>query len=117
MAILFLDDNKERVTKFRKLMKNHHVVWYDSTKDLIKKMFEYTYGEDPLIKEIWLDHDMGKDSGMKVVDALIRDFTPWYFRNTTFVVHSVNPPAAKIMVERLRKSGYYVQRIPFTGFP
>ena len=70
--------------------------------------------------EVYLDHDLGSDGessedahGKTGMDA-VRFLETRKGDRLKVVVHSLNAPAAERMVERLKKSGHEVERIPFT---
>jgi len=107
--ILFLDDDDTRTQGFLAL--NPEAVCVKTAGECIAYLKESW-------DEIYLDHDLGgeifadsgrEDTGMEVVRCIIRDL-PSHLKNTLFIVHSMNVPAAVRMVEDLRSAGYTAAR-------
>ena len=66
-----------------------------------------------IVTELSLDHDMGADCGMNVVDFLVEHYhamlplhTVSYHLVPTIQIHSLNAPAAKQMQLALQRIGY-----------
>lgn len=112
MRILFLDDSRERQKCALRWM----------TCDLAEtaagciaalKVLDYDL--------VFLDHDLGGEqcdtletdgpNGMDVVRFLCERGP----RDETIIVHTLNPAAGPVMVERLREAGFRVKRWPFTA--
>ena len=113
--ILFLDDDHNRINKFRASVPWANIV--ETAQDMISLLKKCTENKEH-IEMLFLDHDLGgeqfvnsdrPDTGMEVVR--------WIAINKPkidqIVVHSCNPPAAYRMEDELKDLGYDVLRIPF----
>ena len=111
MNILFLDDNNQRIKRFREQSPYCTVVM--TAEQCIKKLEQEEQWD-----EVHLDHDLGgeihvdsdrKDCGMEVVR--------WIVENRpnigTVIVHSRNTLAAKEMWRKLLDANYHARLIPF----
>lgn len=73
--------------------------------------------EDAQWDEIWLDHDLGDESGeiddvMRVVDYLSeRAFNDEPVKVGTVFVHTSNPPGSRAMLAALGRFGYTAVRV------
>jgi hypothetical protein len=118
MKILFLDDMKERARTFFNRVKtsDNTIQWALTAQraiDLLDRDQEgYTY--------VFLDHDLDpgayvgtpqEPTGMAVVDYIVQHSHA--FKGTTFIVHSLNGPAASIMVQKLQDAELNASYIPF----
>lgn len=115
--ILVLEDDEHRITQFRE---RFFSLFNGKDKDLITGVVEYARTAKEAIeflKEtahfdvIFLDHDLGdrvfvssddENTGSEVVRYLISNSEK--YKNTIFIVHSFNQPAAKNMVFNIRKN-------------
>jgi hypothetical protein len=121
--ILFLDDAAERAAKFcEKLnsVEQSRTIWCKSSEEAIITIRDY---HDRLTL-MFLDHDLGvgeqnfksPESGMEVIRYLEKNLlvTKSLLHNKCrIVVHTHNPPAGKIMLERLQDLGFSVVWTPF----
>jgi len=107
--ILILEDDINRVNAFNNIfeLKKHNVIYHDNAPDFIKTLEHIDYDVDLM----FLDHDLGNrvfvdeldiNTGSEVVRYLISNSEK--YKNTIFIVHSFNQPAAKNMVFNIRKN-------------
>ena len=119
MNILILEDDPYRIRQFKMNLIGHYVAVVDTPAD-----FEYLYKRADMKWDIvFLDYDLDQAvdmdlnpeyrhdyenvNGMKVVEHIIAKETHPSIHGRTdrmFVVHSANDPAAKLMLEALRKA-------------
>ncbi len=115
MKILFLDDNLERTKLARRGLFKHQTTCVTTARECIG------YLEEDNFKVLFLDHDLGDEvyqnsscsnCGMEVVR--------WIDKNRPdielIIVHSMNEPAAKLMLETLKSAGYHTCHMPFGTF-
>lgn len=121
--ILFLDDSAERAAKFCEKLNSSEqgkTIWCKSAEEAIITIRDY----HDCLMIMFLDHDLGiegqnfknPESGMEVVRYLEKNLlvTKSLLHNKCrIIVHSHNPPAGKIMVERLQALGFSTRYIPF----
>jgi len=121
--ILFLDDAAERAAKFCEKLNSaeqSRTIWCKSAEEAIITIRDY---HDRLTL-MFLDHDLGvgeqnfksPESGMEVIRYLEKNLlvTKSLLHNKCrIVIHSWNPPAARIMLERLRNLGFSTNYTPF----
>jgi len=110
MNVLFMDDDPGRRAAFLERVPSSFVV--DNAMDCIKALSEKPWDV------VFLDHDLGgevyvdtgrEDCGMEVV-RWMEDNLPIV---GSVIVHSLNGPASKEMVNRLDDANYNVTHIPF----
>jgi DNA-binding response OmpR family regulator len=107
MRILFLDDDKERHQRFHRQAIGHQVDHAWTAGHAINKMDKGTYDL------VYLDHDLDATLNNQMVDDIEdgRFVVRWIvanadrFPNTTFIVHSLNRPAAEHMFASLDFAG------------
>lgn len=115
MKILFLDDNLNRHRAFKHRFNDPEIALtaVETAEDCIKALRKETFDM------VFLDHDLGgetytessrADTGMEVV-RWIEEHKP---KIGEVIVHSLNPVGASAMSGGLDRSGYAVQKIPFT---
>jgi hypothetical protein len=104
--ILFLDDSTRRARHFR--AKCPGSTWVKTAERCIAELGEESWDE------VHLDHDLGakRTPGMAVVEHM-KAHKPDHLQDTSFVVHSLNVPAAELMVEGLESAGYECEYRPF----
>lgn len=115
MNILILDDDQWRHDKITRYMPiDYEVTSVFNITDFIVSASarEYDY--------IFLDHDLGladgvewqggkyDNSGIAAVEFLLCHYEPNYSRLPQVFVHSANPPAAKLMAQKLEDHGFTV---------
>jgi len=111
MAILFLDDDPERLKRFRsRIPSATQTEDADATiAALPTQEWDYVFLDHDLGGEIFVDPSI-KNCGMEVVR--------WIEANSPkvkqFIVHSCNYGAAETMVSRLVDAGYEAVHVPFT---
>lgn len=108
--ILVLEDNDERIVRIRQLWPACTIV--KTAQACIDKLIDFQF------VTLLLDHDLGgevmvdsrrEDCGMEVVRWIVAKRP----RISECVVHSHNTPAAAVMVQELKKAGYYAVYAPF----
>ena len=112
MRIVSIEDDENRVRKFKSEFIGHDYVNYYDAKSGIE-------GLKGQISILLLDHDLG---GMIMVDTADKntgsEVVRYMQKNAVdvdnIIVHSLNEPAAQSMVSNLKNAGYAnVYRIPF----
>jgi hypothetical protein len=112
--ILFLDDNKNRWDTFAAYNPHHTLDWVQTANHCIYKLYSHDF------EEVYLDHDLGgktyvnsgdEDCGMAVVRSILKCKDK--FKNTRFIVHSWNTPAAHEMCSKLCDAGLECYALPF----
>lgn len=107
--VLFLDDNHARLAHARELA--FGCVCVETADETIQKLSERSW------RIVSLDHDLGGETYVDPRDpntgsAVVR----WIMANKPtvgeFIVHSMNTPAANIMVSNLRRAGYVANYVP-----
>ena len=113
MNILILEDDPLRVVAFRQRLGGHDITHYERSADAVEALKANTYDL------ILLDHDLGgrtyvdhtdakEDCGMRVAEYFM--IHPEHVRkHGPIVVHSLNGPAAQVMVELIGEAVW----IPF----
>ena len=119
MKILILEDDNNRIVKFRDKLSRHALLFVNSAADAIKLLLN----EGETFDMIFLDHDLGGEvyvdssntnTGSEVVRWLISDQDRIMIQ-PYIIIHSLNYPAAQEMQLNLTNYGYkYVYRIPYT---
>lgn len=110
MNIFILEDNLERIEKFKLLFKNHNIVFSCD----INESIEYLYGQDYHV--ICLDHDLGhntltsENNGYELVKKIIELNLQ---KKSIFYIHSTNMCGANNMVNLLKNNGYNAEWYPF----
>jgi len=113
LKIYILEDNKERISSFKKLLIGHDVFISDNVKDFISRIEK----EDQEIDLMFLDHDLGD---MVYVDVDNKntgsEVSRWLSKNkkniNNIIIHSLNTVGQKYMFDYLHEY-YNVQIIPF----
>jgi CheY-like chemotaxis protein len=127
LRIFILEDDQNRVTKFREKLSNHKLTVADNALDafdIIKGQAEIGRAFDV----IFLDHDLGGEppmyygkncdlndpnTGSEVVRRMV-DYQG-VLEQPCVIIHSMNHPAAENMENVLLDEGYeFIHRIPFT---
>jgi len=110
LTILFLDDSKKRIKRFKAANPHAHTV--ETAEECIAAL------ENQKWTEVYLDHDLGgeawvdsnrADTGFEVVRWIVKN-KPEVKR---FTVHSHNHLAAPLMARALMNAGYQVRYVPF----
>lgn len=118
MKILFLDDDPNRHTIFELRMKNqgHEVTYVFDAQAAIKELRAQPF------ELVLLDHDLGGEASQNRLcddDEDGRFVVRWLvansqlFKETTFVVHSLNFDGRQQMVAMLRNADLKVIDLPF----
>ena len=109
---LFLDDDPVRAVLFQ--AEHPDAVWVQTVPECLARLAEPW-------DEVYLDHDLGgesfvdherEDCGMAVVRWLCEAERP-HLKTTHFIIHTLNPHAACIMVFYLQTMGFWVEQRPF----
>ena len=120
MKILILEDDLNRIETFKvKLGLQHELTFVDTAEAAIEELHEK-------FDVVFLDHDLGGEQMVDTADEntgseVVRWLTETEKGNshvfTSFIIHSMNLPAAKSMENTLKYhfSKDYVHRIPFTS--
>jgi hypothetical protein len=116
MKILILEDNQDRIKKFKILFKNHDVYFCKTETEARRVCIDNKYTPFDIL---WLDHDLeGKiwedsnkeNTGYQFVKWMV-DFG--YQKNSLNYIHSMNPIGANLMLNYLKDNGYDGIWIPF----
>jgi len=113
MKILILEDNQERIEKFKILFKNHQITFCDNIDDASTACQKMTYDI------LWIDHDLnGKIWEDSFNYKTGYQFVKWmvdngYQKNSLNYIHSMNPIGANLMLNYLRDNNYDGIWIPF----
>jgi len=113
MKILILEDNLDRIEKFKILFKNQEVSHYDNAFDARQACKFNTFDI------LWLDHDLNgkiwedsfkEDTGYSFVKYIVDEGLQ---KKSLIYIHSMNPVGANLMLNYLRDNGYDGIWIPF----
>jgi CheY-like chemotaxis protein len=113
MRILILEDNLERIEKFKILFKNQQVTFCNNINDAVAECLVYNFDV------LWLDHDLnGKIWENSFKEETGYQFVKWLVDNqeqkkALIYIHSMNPIGANLMLNYLRDNGYDGIWIPF----
>lgn len=113
MKVFILEDNQERIKKFKELFKNQELFIFDNVEDALKSCqkneFNVMFLDHDLGGEIWVDSHK-ENTGYKFVYRLIWNNLQ---KNTLIYIHSMNPIGANKMLNLLLDNGYDGIWIPF----
>ncbi len=110
MKILIVEDNLDRITYFKELLKEHDLF---ITKDI---MIALDYMRLTEIDIAFLDHDLDENNlnslnnGYELVKKITELKTG---ENALYYIHSMNPAGASAMNTLLKNNGYWTQWIPY----
>lgn len=113
MKILILEDNQERIEKFKILFKNQQVEHFDNILDAHHACLCKNYDI------LWLDHDLNgkiwedsfqEETGYRFVKLIVDKGLQ---KNALIYIHSMNPIGANLMLNYLKDNGYDGIWIPF----
>lgn len=114
--VLVLDDSKERIKTFKKLLIGFSVTYCSTAEEAIKQLHSNEFDL------IFLDHDLGpEDEGKQVPEinsgtTVANSMNPLEILNDPFIViHSLNGEPARWMEKSLRKRGFRVMYVPYTN--
>jgi CheY-like chemotaxis protein len=116
MNILFLDDNPERHSTFHIRSGGCEVDHVFTAQEAIRYLDKYSYDI------VFLDHDLGgPESENQLVDGAEdgRFVAKWIaenpgpFKETTFIVHSLNTVGNKSICQIIKEAGLTVRSKPF----
>jgi CheY-like chemotaxis protein len=114
--VLFLEDRSKRISMAKAYFRGYEVTVATNVLECLRLMSKETWDY------ISLDHDLGgldfvdpdeKTAGMEIVRYLEKTAWPPEKRKPHIGIHSTNNFAATAMQDRLRKLGFFVDRIPF----
>ena len=106
MRLLILEDNQERIEKFKKLFKNQDLY---IAEDIQRVKEHCSYNE---FSVIFLDHDLGNKMWVNSDEENTGyQFVKWMVdsnlqRNALIYIHSMNPIGANKMLNYLLDNGY-----------
>ena len=112
MTALVLEDDIERISKFRKCLFNFQTTYVDSAENCIYMLKNNKYDF------IALDHDLGgqvfvptdeKNTGSEVARWINNNYDNFINKESIIAVHSLNLPAAQNMLDLIPNS----KHIPF----
>lgn len=113
MKILILEDNQERINKFKELFKNQEVFIYSNICDAIASCGLYKFDvlllDHDLDGRIWVD-SREDNTGYTFVKHLIMQNLQ---KEALIYIHSMNPIGANRMLNLLLDNGYDGIWIPF----
>jgi len=112
MKILILEDCPERTKTFQQKLIGNDVVFTTTSKDCIAALESFEF--DVLM----LDHDLGGKTYVLAGDNTGYGVVKWLVQNRDRVpnqifVHSINRPAAKLMIKLFEDYGIQAQYVPF----
>jgi hypothetical protein len=116
MKILILEDNQDRINKFKILFKNHDVCFCKTEFEARRACLD---NKKTPFDILWLDHDLeGKIWEDSQKENTGYQFVKWmvdygYQKNSLNYIHSMNPIGANLMLNYLRDNGYDGIWIPF----
>lgn len=113
MKILILEDNPERIEKFKQLFRNQQVDLYRTVEDAKDACLLNEYAV------LWLDHDLSgkiwedsqkENTGYQFVKWLVDNEVQ---KNSLIYIHSMNPIGANRMLNYLKDNDYDGIWIPY----
>jgi hypothetical protein len=116
MKILILEDNLERIEKFKILFKNQEVCFCKTVEEAQLACIENILTP---FQAMWLDHDLNgkiwedsfkEESGYQFVKWLVDG---GFQKHSLNYIHSMNPVGANLMLNYLLDNGYDGIWIPF----
>ena len=103
LTMLFVDDDDDKYVEFlRRQHKGHDniIIRAFNYSDAIEKLQDADYDI------IWMDNDLGDTKeGYHIIQYVLENDL---YQNTTFIIHSMNPVAGKLMGRMLKQRGYRV---------
>jgi hypothetical protein len=113
MKILILEDNIERIEKFKLLFKNQEVFIYDNVKDAFHICcfidFDVMFLDHDLGGKIWVDSNE-ENTGYQFIKWIVNEKKN---KNSLIYIHSMNPIGANNMLNYLLDNEYDGIWIPF----
>ena len=112
--IYILEDDPNRMKRFKPECIGHSMVHDDTADEFIQKL----EAETEHIDVMFLDHDLGGEQFVSSADANTgMEVVRWLVNNKKnigrIIVHTLNPPAGEEMVYRLKHAGYETLQAPF----
>jgi hypothetical protein len=114
MRLLILEDNQDRIEKFKILFKNQEASFVKTVREAIELVAWYRDFDI-----LWLDHDLGG----KIWEDSFKEDTGYHFvkwmvdnelqKKALIYIHSMNPVGANLMLNYLKDNGYDGSCIPF----
>lgn len=106
MKILILEDNPERIAKFKLLFKNQEVHYCDNVLDAYNECLKNKFGilliDHDLGGKIWEDSN-GENNGYQFVKMIV---SAGLQKRSLNYIHSCNPIGANLMLNYLKDNGY-----------
>jgi hypothetical protein len=113
MRILILEDNLERIEKFKILFKNQEVTHCASVCEAMmacrNKEFDILWLDHDLQGKIW-ENSFHEETGYQFVKWMVDNC---FQKNSLNYIHSMNPVGANLMLNYLKDNGYDGIWIPF----
>ncbi len=113
MKILILEDNKERISWFKEMFKNHELYITSDINTGFMKAFDTEYDC------FFLDHDLEPDTFLGIkehrtgYDFVVDIVNHKIQQHAIFYIHSCNPVGANKMLNLLKDNNYTAEWIPF----
>ena len=113
MNVLILEDNLERIKKFKELFKNHELFLFDNVIDALISCYYNSFSimmlDHDLDNRSWVDSEE-PNTGYTFCKSLIGSETQ---KQAIIYIHSLNPIGANRMLNLLKDNDYDVQWIPY----
>lgn len=107
MKILLLEDNLNRIEKFKELFRNQELFIFDNIKDsyhaCVCNYFPILFLDHDLGNQIWADSNE-ENTGYQFIKMLIENDNH-QVKNSLFYIHSINPIGANKMLNLLLDNG------------
>lgn len=107
MKILILEDDPDRVKRFKSHLIEHDVTYTDDTKACIQLLNSDTFDA------VFLDHDLFGKTYVKSGENTGYEVAEWLGNNPDkkpdlIIIHSLNGNGAKLMQEAIKSNSYYI---------
>lgn len=115
MNILILEDNIDRINKFKELFDNQELFIFDNVKDAyhacVNNEFAVMFLDHDLDNRIWVNSNE-ENTGYQFIKYLVEN-NNHQCKNSLIYIHSMNPVGANNMLNLLLDNGYDGIWIPF----
>lgn len=110
--ILVIEDDRERIEEFTTHLQDHYLEFELTAPGAIETL------QDCYFDYIFLDHDLDEENtgiygeGIDVVNFIVANKDA--YKNTVFILHTMNPVGAENMEKVLKQAGLEVIKLPYS---